>query len=578
MGAWQQALSRAAAQLRDMTVSQRIAVLFGGILVAGSLMWLVQWAARPELVPLLEQDLAPEDIALVRSGLDAMNERYDVRGARVFVRESANRAALLAQLQQQNQLPADTAIGFRALVEEANPWISREESNRRWTVALQNEIESVLRQFRGVRHARIFLELNNRETRFARRQVPPSASVTLIMRGDEAVSRSLARAAAQLVAGAVGGMSPRDVQVVDGNGTSALAWDEDDPDSSAGLHSQQRRHEHVIAEKIRSQLAFDPKVRVNVQVELDLTSQEVDSAVPSDPVETRVMTSSEETTRGQNAGQPGVEPNVAASISQPGPVERSVTDTSETEYQAGTTHQITRKPSGEIREILAAVNVSYSYLENVYRRTATPDAPPPSEADIQRIFDGEKAKIVNQVTVLVKPQKPEQVRVDWYYDDALTAEPTVAAAGLTGWLDLARTYGPQSALALLAVVSLTLLLRAARRGDRGEAFGMELGLPQEAIASARQSAAEQVEATRRAGRRTPTAEGAVAAAGGEGAVRAAFTHPVSQAAGSDGLLEAREVDQKTVQIGMMADQVAEMVEADEEAVTGLFEQWVQRKR
>jgi flagellar biosynthesis/type III secretory pathway M-ring protein FliF/YscJ len=56
MGALQKLISQIMERLRDMTLSQRVALFLGGALVAVSLIWLVQWAARPEMVPLLDQD------------------------------------------------------------------------------------------------------------------------------------------------------------------------------------------------------------------------------------------------------------------------------------------------------------------------------------------------------------------------------------------------------------------------------------------------------------------------------------------------------------------------------------------
>jgi flagellar biosynthesis/type III secretory pathway M-ring protein FliF/YscJ len=145
MASLQEVLSRATRHLGDMTLSQRLAIGLGVLLVAASLIWLAQWAASPEMVPLLNQSLTPEELAQVTSGLDAMGESYQIEGSQVCVRASANRQAVLASLQQAEKLPSDTAIGFAELVREANPWISGQENDRRWTVALQCELGRVLR-------------------------------------------------------------------------------------------------------------------------------------------------------------------------------------------------------------------------------------------------------------------------------------------------------------------------------------------------------------------------------------------------------------------------------------------------
>lgn len=297
MDSLQQILARAQRQLRDLTLSQRLAVVFGGLLVAVALAWMLQWAAQPEMVPLLEQNLAAEDLAAVRAGLDSVNQRYAVQGARVMVPASTNRAALLAQLQLGDKLPTDTSVSFDALVREANPWLSQEESDRRWTVALQSEIERVLLRFQNVKVAKVFLNLSTRPRGFSREQPPASASVTLVMKNGEPVSRNLARAAARLVSGAVRGLPLRNVQVVDGTGGAAIEADDEDSTGASGLHQMRLAHEKRAAEKIRSQLAFDPKARVNVQVELDLTTRVTNTITPTDPVDVREERSNEETSR-----------------------------------------------------------------------------------------------------------------------------------------------------------------------------------------------------------------------------------------------------------------------------------------
>lgn len=580
MEALQKTLARAAAQLKDMTLSQRLAILLGAVLVAGALVWMVQWAARPELVPLLEQNLAAEEVAKIRAGLDAMGQTYEVRGSRIFVNPDANRSAVLAQLQQQDQMPADTSSGFRALVKESNPWLSQEENERRWTVAIQSELEAVLRQFRGVRQARVFLNLSSRSRGFSREQPAASASVTLIMAGGEPVPRPLAQAAARLVSGAVRGLPLKAVQVVDGSGASALDWEAEDSSGPGGLHQMRRDFERQIADKIRSQLAFDPKVRVNVQVELDLATRKTDSTTPTDPVDISEERSSEQKTRAARAAQPGVQPNTGLAVSAGGGGDESTTiETSKTEKLAGQTTKSELKPSGEIQSVLAAINVSYSYLEGVFKRQ-NPDAQRVTVEQIESTFEKEKTRITGQVKMLVKPQADEQVRVDWYYD--VSDEPAAATpGGLDSTLAMAQKYAPHAGLAALALVSLGLMFRMARHNNRGESFGLELGLPKEAIEAARKASEDVAGVVRQ---KAAAAGAAVKAPGGVAVpinadpalIQYSAPSPVGQAAGMEGVLEAREVDERTVQVNKMVNQLEALADGETDAIAALIEQWVRR--
>ncbi|TWT45441.1 Flagellar M-ring protein [Phycisphaerae bacterium RAS1] len=573
-------LTRIGAQLRGMSASQKVALLLGALLVAGSLGWLAQWAAAPEMVALLDQPLSAQELARVKAGLDLMNEPARISGQQVLVRGTANRPALLAQLQLQDNLPSDTSAGFDALVKESNPWISQAEHDRRWTVALQSEIEQVLRQFSGVKAARVFVDMGMQRRGFTKDAPLSSASVTLIMKSGEQVSRDLALAAARTVSGAVRGLPLRNVQVVDGSGVVALDWEQGES-GGGGLHRERVKQEKLIEEKIRGLLAADPRVRVNVRVELDLASRAKESRTLTDPVEVSNETTEENSARLRRSGQPGVEPNTAVSVSGGGADETQIRSTNRVQSQTGFTHTTETTPGGEIQSSFAAINLSYSYLESIYRRL-NPGTDPAPPAKIQDIFDQEKSRVVALVAKLLKPAEDskdeDQVAVSWYYDAPESAGPPQAGSSLDTALDVTRRYGPQAGLGLLALLSLGLMLRMARSSATGDSFGIELGLPQEAIEAAKQAADDAASA---AGRRTPVTGGRGAgsgrARGGAGDAAPAMAIPVAgQAAAAEGVLVAQEVNEHTVQTRKMLEQVSDVAAGDASSVATLMEQWIRR--
>jgi len=577
MGALQKVIAQVLSRLRDINVSQRVALLLGGALVAVGLVWLVHWAAKPELIPLLEQDLSAEDLALVRSGLEAMNEPFEVRGNRIYVRAAANRQALYAQLQQQEKLPADTSAGFAALIKQSDPWISMEESNRRWTFALQQALEQVLRQFQGVKSANVFLNLGTQKKSFTRTQPPSSASVSLVMRNGQEVPRHLALAAARLVAGAVSGLPVHNVEVVDATtGRVALDWDSEN-DVTTLLDRKLAKEELRYAQKLRS-IIPDPKALIGVQVELNSTASNIQTEQPLKGVARTERTTREQTVRGQQSEQPGVQPNVGLAAGLGAQSETHEQETSETESEVGRATRVETTPAGDVQKVTAAISLSHTYLEGVFRRS-NPNAEPPSDAQIEEVFQRERTRLLSQVVQLVKPQLEENVAISRYYDSAV--EPL--HAGPSGTLDeawdLMKRYGAQSGLALLALAALGLMLRMARKSEAGESFGLELGLPAEAIDAAKAAAADVSAiaaqlATRGAGRAGgPTGGGA---GGGVPFREAELASPIEQAPVTEGMLVAQEVDAATVQTRKMVEQIAQMVDADPEMVSALVEQWVQR--
>ena len=574
MAALHQTMSQVLARLRDISVSQRVALLLGGALVAVSLIWLVQWAASPELVPLLAQDLQPEELGLVRKGLESMGEKYQVRGSRVYVSPAANTQAIIAQLQLDEKMPANISTGFAALVEKSDPWISLEENDRRWTLALQREIEHVLKQFQGVQSASVFLNLTGRRPGFSKLPPASSASVTLVMKHGDEVPRELALAAARLVSGAVAGLPVRNVQVLDAGGGSALDWDSEQ-DAGNALHRLRLQHEQHYTETIRRQVP-DPKALVSVQVELNSTTTSSQTETPTKGVAEKEETTSDRQTRVRRSEQPGVQPNVAVSAGSGGADETTGKESSKTEMRVGTAVKSEATPAGDIKLVTAAISLSSSYLESVFKRT-NPGGEAPTDAQLEEVFQRERTRLAAQVARLVKPQAEENVAISRYYD---TASQPVAAAepvrALDQTLDLARRYAPQTGLGVLALISLAMMLRMSRRASPSEAFGMELGLPREAIEAAKRAAGDVAAASRSGGgRAAPSMVSPPAGAGGQDA-EATVLMDVEQAAAMEGILVAQEVDPSTVQTRKMLDQVSEMVKTDPDTVAAVLEQWVQR--
>lgn len=578
MASLQETTQRALGHLRSMTLSQKAAVFLGAVLVGASLLWMVQWSSRSELTPLLTQSLAPDELARMQTGLSAIGQTYRVSGSQILVPASADRSVLLAQLQQSGQMPADTSLGFAELVKEANPWISNQESDRRWTVALKGELERVLKAFAGVRDAKVFLNLSAPARSFSRNAPESTASVTLILASGESVSRNLALAAARLVSGAVRGLPLRNVQIVDGSGRPALDWDDESSDSGSGLLRLARDIERSTARKISSQLGFDSAVLVNVFCELEHKSERTDSVKTEDGAAIQRSEVESETRNNRAAGQPGVQPNVGVAVNAGAAADQTTRSTTlDIRMQPSTTTRSEVAPAGQIRRLSAAINLPYSFLARVYALN-NPDAPAPIEKDIEALFATYKTRVAAHVAKLLVPPEEEQVAVDWYYD-ALQPPATAPAAGAaeTG-LDLARRFGPGAGLVGLALISLLLLLRMARRGGASDTLGLELGLPQEAIDAARRAAADlktvagEPASAGAAGTHVPRS---AAAAGGPSAGQPAGI-PTGLAA--DSVLEAQEIDEDTIAVSGMIEQITRRVSEDSAAVAGLVETWIQGPR
>lgn len=576
MALYNDIMKRVGDSLRALSPSQRAALLLSALLVGVSLAWLASWAASPELsVPLLDQTLSADEIARIRAGLTQMNEPHKLVGSQILVRPNANRLALLAQLQLQDNLPATTATAFDKLVKESNPWIPQEENNRRWVVAYSQMLARALEQFNGVRRAEVFLNLTSAHRGFSRNPPPASAGVTLYMKNGEPVPRNLAIAAARLVSGAVQGLTLQAVNVVDGSGNTAIDWQDEADGSGSALRRRTREEEREIAGKIRDQLSFIPNVRVNVQVELDLSTVDTRTSTPQKSVAVREKSDESQRIRSSRGGQPGVEPNTGLSVGNGGGENSETRTTSEKDFVTGMKVENETKSGGGVKEVFAAVFISRSYLVSAFKR-AKPDQTP-TDADVETIFAAEKKRIVSQVTKLVKPQTEEKVAVDWYDDSvAMGVDGAVGGAGgggaasagaLETALSMVQQYGAPAGLAVLALVSFSLMLSLSRKSAASESLGLDLGLPREVIDAAKKAAQDASTASRKVSSRTATRDPEALAA---------LQPDVGETLATDGLLVAREIDETTVQINAMLEQVGDMIEQNPDTVASLVEQWTQQ--
>ena len=454
MAGWQDAVAKVGQQMGDLSPSQRVAIGLGAVLVLGSLLWLAQWAATPEMVPLLPQSLDSTELSQIASGLDALGEEYRVDGSQVLVHAGANRQAILARLQQADALPTDTALGFAQLVQEANPWISQAENNRRWTVALSKELEGVLQQFTGVRQARVMLNLNARAPGFSRNQPQATASVTLFLSGGVPVGRDMALAAARMIAGAVRGLPVANVQVVDGGtGRVALEWDQEDSGSASNLHQQRKQLEREKELQIKEQLSFDENALVSVSVELDFSSTHIEDSLVSEGITVKEDTESTTTVRNRSVGEPGVEPNVGVVANAGGAVDQSDTSSAEVVSEPSRTRRSAQTPAGVPKSITAAVSLSYSYLATIFQRTNPDSETAPTIEQIEAIFAQQKDRIAAHVAKLVLPQD-RRSRCRWTGITTRLApvqpvEAYVEPRGFDG--SGVTSYGPASGLGLLAL-------------------------------------------------------------------------------------------------------------------------------
>jgi flagellar M-ring protein FliF len=267
-----------------LSVAQRVtlgAVVLG---VGAVLVGVASWANRPDYA-LLFGRLDATDAGRVVEALREQGVPYSLRegGTAVYVpeREVYDLRLRLAARGAVSQGP----VGYE-LFDAGTLGMTDFMQKLNYKRALEGELARTVSSVDGVMQARVHLVLPERSP-FRDRQVQPSASVVLGLRGGARLDREQVNAVSALVAGAVEGMHVRDVTVLDGRGN--LLSDPESGSADAALTSHQLRARRGVEEHLAQggQSMLDrvlgpgrAVVRVSAQLDHSRTIQERDAIDP----------------------------------------------------------------------------------------------------------------------------------------------------------------------------------------------------------------------------------------------------------------------------------------------------------
>ncbi len=541
------------AHLAGLTTSQRLAIGACAALVMLSIFWLLSWAGQSDMVPLFDQSITAEELGPIRQQLDSDGIKYTISGDRILV-PSGSVMQLQAQLAQSNALPQDISITFDKLIANSSPWFSRDEQDWRRNVALANELSLRLRQFNGVRDARVFLDKTTRRT-IGPVAVAPTASVQITMQANHELDKAQARAMASFVSRAVAGLQLQNVQVTDTQGHTfsgprpgQLADDDD-------LEYRQKK-ENYFATQIHDLLDNIPGIRVAVRADLDPRTTEITDLKHGKPVAVKDRSKTMESNETNQASEPGLVPNSSSPNGVAGGGSR--TEESETETTYSAEQDVTKTVSAvrpyRLISLSASINVPRSFLAGIYKQANDGKEPSDDELDAAASTKNALSKIKTQVeTLMPKSEEAQsQVAVAWFHDNAslmlggaFGSEPARAFSS-DNVMQLVQMYGSKAGLAGLAVVSLFMMLMMVRRVGEGPVLPGE-----EPPSPLRKRKADEELDELDAGDDT-----------------------IGEAEATEHLLVGREVDDSTLRSQKLVEQVAELVKQDPDMAVGVLQRWI----
>lgn len=296
----QAALAQARSAFSQLPASRRAALIgvVAGVLVL--LLVVARWAAQPDYA-LLFGSLSPADAGRVVEQLEADAVQYSLRDGGTAIYVPRDEVYGLRLRLATEGVVSDGPAGYELF---DGGTLGMTDFMQRLNVkrALEGELARTIGSVQQVESARVHLVLPERSP-FRDQQTPPSASVVLSVRGP--LSPEQVAGVTALVAGAVEGMTPDQVTVIDeagrmlagpqaGGGATGM--------SSAQLRMRQEVEEHLAraGQTMLDQMLGAGRAVVRVSADLDLARTETE-ANRVDP-ESQTMISEE---RQEEAGEAG---------------------------------------------------------------------------------------------------------------------------------------------------------------------------------------------------------------------------------------------------------------------------------
>ncbi len=518
--------------------------LIGLVVIVMGLLVLVilPYVGGSSMVPISQ--FAPERQPEVLQRLAVHDIKAEVKAGQVWVASDRQMEAI-AVLQQAELTTVDTSAAFNQLITQQSPWMSDGQNKQAYMLALRKTLGLIVASFNGVKSADVFLSTPE-DKGFGATYIRPSASVSVTMESGKSVNHKLTEAIAGLIAGAVAEMQPQDVVVVDANnGQQFTVKGEDEiaPDETLDLLIAQ---ENRYRRKIENVLNYIPGVKIAVNVQASpVLRKDIEEFEYSKTEPLRLQESREQERRNvSDAGEAGARPNAQLSI--PGGASSGTMETmSEKRSEFGPLN-ITRKVAArEVGNTTKQVNVTINIPRSYFRGMLLQGLDTPGqELTAQQIEDAaakELPRIVAQVEPLINAEAEGVVRAHMIPDpDVLLAMLGGGPKEDTGFITLVQSpLAKPLGLGGLALLSLALM-----------AYMVRKSLQQPPLPSVEELAGVPPP--------LPTDDDLI-----------------GEVAEEDTAMAGVEVGEDEIRSRKIAEQINDMIKANPDEATNLFNRWVQ---
>jgi flagellar biosynthesis/type III secretory pathway M-ring protein FliF/YscJ len=471
--------------LSGLDTSKKLLIASLAVIMLMTLFVVSQYAGRPRFVPLMPgmstEDQAPA-VALLRTG----NRDFQIApGGDILVR-AADRDEIIAQLGESGQMPADTVILFNNLIESQSWTNSRTQNEQLYLLALQNELSRRISDWSVIHAATVVIDAP--EPRGVGAGVRrPTAAVTATSANGSTLGQDTVDAIARYVAGAKAGLTPDNVEVVDGaTGRARKVRQDDDIDASSYLEAA-RAVEKLFKDRIYALVSDIPGVVVEVTAGVDVTrrTRTEERVLPKgEGTESLVRRESSKSFESQGAtsgAEPGIRSNTGADIRRAGAgATGAVESTDEIEFDSfpGRTQEQIVDPRGNPTRLVATINVPRDHVIALMPGSSDDaDGAGPTEEEIDQFWALERERIRERVDPHLQATGPDGEVVQGSVVVALVSSPigpapagagmpTLGGGGSMSLLGLSGGLVDKVVLVALAGVALAMMLMMVRRSSK----------------------------------------------------------------------------------------------------------------
>jgi len=277
------AMQQGSELLRSMTPRARLAAAtLAGLLLASALYLLLAPAPGPDTLLLGGHEFSTSELPAVQAAFaKAGLSDFEVTGGQIRI-PRRQQALYLAALAEGHALPSSLADRLVDIVQQQSPFASRAQQEQMQRAVIQSMIAKSIARMSGVESAELFLDTQPR--RGFRSEPLSTASVHVKTVGSVPLTPDKVRAIRGLVSGAVAGMAPESVTVIDSTGQH---WSGESAVGTGGLDdpylARKLTYEEGYAAKILASLAYVPGVTVSVNVELSTERRRTGSRQTIEP-------------------------------------------------------------------------------------------------------------------------------------------------------------------------------------------------------------------------------------------------------------------------------------------------------